>query len=235
MGYHGHADWLQTNSNSTGLPGAGTPIRKAVQLYRPLRLTKGLSGPARYALGHDGESAASVVYGQRRSSPAPAQRGRNLLAASHCQLACKPGSVWPRPRRNVAAIHLGRRLPSSLTQPTRTAGPGNGPEGCPSRHPYSVLLPVGFTVPLAVARRAVGSYPTLSPLPRQGRQSGRFALCGTFPGVAPAGRYPAPCFRGARTFLTCRLSALTRAAARPAGFGRICKQNSATKPPPFQS
>jgi len=29
----------------------------------------------------------------------------------------------------------------------------------------------------------------------------RSALCGTFPGVAPAGRYPAPYFRGARTFL----------------------------------
>ncbi len=30
---------------------------------------------------------------------------------------------------------------------------------------------------------------------------GRFAFCGTVPGVAPAGHYPAPCFRGARTFL----------------------------------
>jgi hypothetical protein len=29
----------------------------------------------------------------------------------------------------------------------------------------------------------------------------RYSLCGTFPGVAPAGRYPAPFFRGARTFL----------------------------------
>ena len=29
----------------------------------------------------------------------------------------------------------------------------------------------------------------------------RFVLCGAIPGVAPAGRYPAPCFRGARTFL----------------------------------
>ena len=29
----------------------------------------------------------------------------------------------------------------------------------------------------------------------------RFAFCGTFPGVTSAGRYPAPCFRGARTFL----------------------------------
>ncbi len=31
---------------------------------------------------------------------------------------------------------------------------------------------------------------------------GRFAFCGTGSRVAPAGRYPAPCFRGARTFLT---------------------------------
>ena len=30
---------------------------------------------------------------------------------------------------------------------------------------------------------------------------GRSAFCGTVPGVAPAGRYPAPCFHGARTFL----------------------------------
>ena len=32
-------------------------------------------------------------------------------------------------------------------------------------------------------------------------RSRRSDLCGAFPGVAPAGRYPAPCFRGARTFL----------------------------------
>ena len=30
----------------------------------------------------------------------------------------------------------------------------------------------------------------------------RFAFCGAFPGVAPAGRYPAPCPYGARTFLS---------------------------------
>ena len=29
----------------------------------------------------------------------------------------------------------------------------------------------------------------------------RYVFCCTFPRVAPAGRYPAPCFRGARTFL----------------------------------
>ena len=39
-------------------------------------------------------------------------------------------------------------------------------------------------------------------------------FCGTFPRVAPAGRYPAPCFHGARTFLP-RLAA--KVAIRPSG------------------
>ena len=54
-------------------------------------------------------------------------------------------------------------------------------------------------MPLDVAVEAVRSYRTLSPLP--GDEPRRFAFCGAFPGVAPAGRYPAPCLRGARTFL----------------------------------
>src|SRR4051812_27215730 len=43
----------------------------------------------------------------------------------------------------------------------------------------------------------------------------RFVLCGTFPGVAPAGRYPAPYVIGARTFLPRGLSTIAGAAARP--------------------
>ena len=34
----------------------------------------------------------------------------------------------------------------------------------------------------------------------------RYVLCGTFPGLAPAGRYPAPLVHGARTFLSGNLS-----------------------------
>ena len=50
-----------------------------------------------------------------------------------------------------------------------------------------------------VAEAAVGSYPTLSPLPpANGR---RFAFCGAIPRVAPGGSYPPPFHRGARTFL----------------------------------
>src|SRR5260370_19871153 len=43
----------------------------------------------------------------------------------------------------------------------------------------------------------------------------RFVLCGTVPGVAPAGRYPAPHVDGARTFLSGHLSVIAGAAVRP--------------------
>lgn len=56
----------------------------------------------------------------------------------------------------------------------------------------------GVWLAAPVTRGAVRSYRTLSPLPRR---PGRFAFCGTIPRVTPAGRYPAPCIHGARTFL----------------------------------
>src|SRR5205814_9506067 len=66
------------------------------------------------------------------------------------------------------------------------------------------LAPGGVFPAAAVAGGAVRSYRTVSPLP-PARRSGtdrRCTFCGTFPGVAPAGRYPAPYLRGARTFLS---------------------------------
>src|SRR6266436_6193222 len=52
-----------------------------------------------------------------------------------------------------------------------------------------------------------------------GHGNRRFAFCGTFPGVAPAGHEPAPCFRGGRAFLD---PAVTGEAAviQPSGEGR---------------
>ena len=114
-----------------------------------------------------------------------------------CQPACKPGSVWPKDvSLNVAAIPLGRSsLTASSNQPGRRAwkrGLARTPVvpirfcsrwGLPCRPHYCVrgaLLPHPFT---------------LTPEP------GRSAFCGTVPGVTPAGRYPAPCLHGARTFL----------------------------------
>ena len=82
----------------------------------------------------------------------------------------------------------------------------------PICHPYSILHPVGFTVPrpLPAARCALAA--PFRPYRTEGR---RYAFCGTVPRKAnpPAGRYPAPLFRGARTFLASRKA--EAAAARP--------------------
>ena len=116
------------------------------------------------------------------------------------QTACKPGSV-PALEAGMT-IHLGRPLPgASRDRPGRRRG--NAPEplrsrpavptwscsrwGLPCRRRCrrrGALLPHHFT--LAARRRSAES---------------AVCFCGTFPRVAPAGRYPAPCFRGARTFL----------------------------------
>lgn len=50
-------------------------------------------------------------------------------------------------------------------------------------------------------------------------QAGRFVFCGAFPGVAPAGRYPAPLLHGVRTFLA-RLAthAVIQPSARQAAY-----------------
>jgi hypothetical protein len=62
------------------------------------------------------------------------------------QTACKPGSVWPASElTDVTAIPLVRRLPgASSNLPERPIRTGSG--ASPARS-YSVLLPVGFTVP----------------------------------------------------------------------------------------
>ncbi len=76
--------------------------------------------------------------------------------------------------------------------------PGNGRTTCVGH-----VIPIRFCsrwgLPCHPCRHARGGLlPHPFTLTCQGR---RYSLCGTFPGVAPAGRYPAPFFRGARTFL----------------------------------
>src|SRR6202030_127689 len=102
------------------------------------------------------------------------------------------------------AIPLGRPLPSaSCDRPERRR---EGPPGIPQGGCLPLLLglaPGGVFPAAAVAGGAVRSYRTVSPLPaaRCSETDRRCTFCGTFPGVAPAGRYPAPYLRGARTFL----------------------------------
>jgi len=122
------------------------------------------------------------------------------------QAACKPGSVPGRSRGT--AIPLGCPSPdTSRDLPGRPARE----RACtlalrPCRRPYLVLLPVGFAVPQPLpAERCALTAPfhpcPQAPNPKAGNPGGRYAFCGTFPEVALAGRYPAPCSRGARTFL----------------------------------
>ncbi len=115
----------------------------------------------------------------------------------------------------------GTPVAGRFTQPTRAAGPETALGPCKARatpirscsrwglpcrprcRKRGALLPHHFT--LASGR---------SPVPR-------FHFCGTVPGVAPAGRYPAPCFHGARTFLPRTLSGLAAAVIQPAGGTKV--------------
>ena len=141
--------------------------------------------------------------------------GWEFLREKMCQTVCKPGSV-PTPGGAGDGHSSGTPVTGRLARPTRTTArkpaspvsPANGEPGVPS---LLGLAPGGVYRAAPVAGGAVRSYRTLSPLPAgRGPQAcdlgardpgRRFAFCGTFPGVTPAGRYPAPCFRGARTFL----------------------------------
>ena len=122
----------------------------------------------------------------------------------------------------VTAIPLGRRLPGASSNLPGRQGLDRTPKYLcafaqkPSRRPYSVLLPVGFAVPPALppARCALTApfHPYRGLIRNAPRRS---VLCGTFPGLAPAGRYPAPFVHGARTFLPGHLSVSAGAAVRP--------------------
>ena len=100
------------------------------------------------------------------------------------------------PKEKAVIIHLGCPLPNtSCNLPGRR--PGNGAI-C---RLYLVLLPTGFTLPWPLPATRCALTAPFHPYLPQKIWSRRFAFCGTFPGVTSAGRYPAPCFRGARTFL----------------------------------
>ncbi len=126
-----------------------------------------------------------------------------------CQSSIKAKSCGARqPVSRVLSTRLrgldghssGTSVTGCLARPTRMAGRKPPRLLWAGRHPYLVLLPVGFALPplLPEARCALTApfHPYRRPCGRR-----RFVFCGTVPGVAPAGRYPAPCIRGARTFL----------------------------------
>ncbi len=127
------------------------------------------------------------------------RRGMAGARGGNCQTACKPGSV-----RTCfgcgTTIPLGRASQrASRDQPGRRGG--NAPALLAGRRrPYSVLLPVGLTLPplLPGARCALAApfRPCLWVPPGVARRSlrGRFVFCGTVPGSPPraVGRHRIP-------------------------------------------
>ena len=109
----------------------------------------------------------------------------------------------------------GPLLAERFSRPTRTTRSCDTP--APDTHAGRAsslfgLAPGGACHAVPVAGGAVRSYRTVSPLPHALlTREGRSVLCGAFPGIAPGGRYPPPCRRGARTFLPLR-----RGSDRPA-------------------
>ena len=132
------------------------------------------------------------------------------------QTACKPGSVPPEPKRRHWRSFLWT-APRGTVLATYPDRPGLR-QPCPpspklrrTHGPYSVLLLAGLAMPSLLPATRWALTPPFHPSLTGVR---RFAFCGAIPGVAPGGRYPPPCRRGARTFL----DPLARAAiARPSG------------------
>lgn len=102
-------------------------------------------------------------------------------------------------------IPLDAGSPRRLKLPTRTSGPRRPcgrPREVPIRHCSRWGLPCRSGCP---SRGALLPHRfTLTPADDPSanlRSAGRTVFCGAFPGVAPAGRYPAPLPCGVRTFL----------------------------------
>ncbi len=119
-------------------------------------------------------------------------------------MTCKPDFVpGPLARRPSMTIPLVPPLPTgSSCQPgplgSKFPAGGRLPDQ-PRARPLFGVAPGGACRAGPVTSPAVGSYPTVSPLPAA--NGGRFHFCGAFPRVTPAGRYPAPFLHGVRTFL----------------------------------
>jgi len=144
-----------------------------------------------------------------------------------CQAACKPGSVHrrriPCGTRGRMGDHSSRTaLTDGLKQPTRATGQKHALRLASRAAPIRSCSRWGLPrrPPLPGARCALTAPFHCSP-----RRSFRAEALGDLLSVAlsltpkgAAGRYPAPLFRGARTFLA---GASTAAIARPPGEGGI--------------
>ena len=122
-----------------------------------------------------------------------------LCAALPRRFSCQPGHSWAETSLAEVSGNLAadaRTFPREA--PIRHCSGWGLPcrPGCPVR---GGLLPHRFTLTL---------------------HAGRFVFCGAFPGVTPAGRYPAPFLHGVRTFLETKVP---RSSSPPREVGNKAK------------
>lgn len=205
--------WAKSPLEPAGMGGAGigpprppTPRCRARAGAAPgARGARGRADPCRpTAAGRDHGPAGAA---RRRGDSTRGLRRRGM------RRACKPGSVQG-PAGPLGGHSSGAGVAPGFARSTTAGGAEAAPRGAPGQggpRPAQLdLAPGGACRAAPVAGGAVSSCLTVSPLPApRGRRSD---LCGAFPRVSPAGRYPAPCLRGARTFL-----AAPAGTARPPG------------------
>ncbi len=154
----------------------------------------------------------------------PYFRRRRRTAGRKCQRVCKPGSVLRRSRSEADVRPF-------IWEADRSAPQATNPDGLGRNGPAPSLFGLAPGGVCRAGRRCRGRGGLLPhPFTVAGPKPLRPAFCGTFPGpeiaLLPAGDYPAPSFRGARTFLDAPKRA---AAARPSGRSYLVFPRSRSK------
>ncbi len=192
-------------------------------MFKKIRHSSGRSFPLPPPVR--GPNTKSATTGQRA--------GRHALCGKTCQTACKPGSVHAL--RRETAIPLGRTsLHASRDQPGRRDG--NVPVTAVARltgRPYSVLLPMGFTLPpLLPGARCALTAPFHPCLRGRSRAGGLFSVALSLKSPSPAvSRHRIPVEPGLSSTRAQTPAAAVRPSGKP-GFGRKPKPRQANSPTP---
>ena len=202
-GYHG-----PLGSSTRGHTRRAAPVRVPSETSKvneglcPAAGAPGKSRPRRLFGG------CAALYVGKPSRPAGSRRGAEdviigKLGISRPVSRVLYGPVDPRGSPGRGGHSSGTTVAGRLEQPTRAAGLkkpcATSARAAPIRFCSRWGLPCR---PRCRVRGALLPHPfTLAAANPEGPAVRWSALCGTVPGVAPAGRYPAPSLHGARTFL----------------------------------
>ena len=154
MGSHGR----QTTEHGESMPRKTFPASHSVNLKKALTGRGGAWMRRRQGERRKAKRTRERKTGKAPVSPTPAPSPpRTEPMPKKCQSACKPGSVGPRASARRDGHSSGTVVADRLEQPTRAKAGDSLAAVSRRARPYSVLLPVGFSVPLPlpVARCAL--------------------------------------------------------------------------------